>query len=351
MRPILHPALSRTWRDQSTLQIGVTPGSAVVIGDLGPVEIAILGAMDGSHDLTALRELAIELGGERRTADQLVDLLVSAGVAVDAAGRGRIRPRLTPDRSSVGLQTAAPDGGDDALAARRRRRVDVHGAGRVGASIARLLAAAGIGDVVAHDPVPTAEADLMPGGLAERAVGRPRGRALDHALRAASTAETRRPGGAADFVVLAPPPGTGREEAAALMRHGIAHLLAEVIEVTGVVGPLVVPGRSTCLRCHDLHRTDMDGHWPVVFDQSVRRPPAEPACDAALAGLVAGLATAQVLAHLDGFTPAAVDGTIEVSLPAGMPRRRSWVRHPACGCGWAAGLPDASQWDGERPAT
>jgi len=339
VRPILHPALSRTWRDESTLQIGVTPGSALLIGDLGPVEIAILNAMDGRYDLAALRELAAELGGDRGAADQLLDLLFSAGAAVDAAARIQVHPRVVPDRSSLGLQNAEPDGGDAALAARRRYRVDVHGAGRVGASIARLLAAAGIGDVVVHDPAATIEADVTPGGHAERAVGRARGRALGDVLRTDSPADPRHgvsgPTGGTDFAVLAPAPGAGREDAAELMRHGTAHLLAEVVEVTGVVGPLVVPGRSSCLRCHDLHRTDMDGHWPLVLDQTVRRPPVEPACDTALAAVVAGLATAQVLAHLDGFTPATVDGTIEVSLPLGLPRRRSWARHPGCGCAWA----------------
>ncbi|RIQ26072.1 hypothetical protein DY240_10950, partial [Jiangella rhizosphaerae] len=147
------------------------------------------------------------------------------------------------------------------------------------------------------------------------------------------------------LAVLAPVGATGREEAADLVRHGIPHLFAQVVEVTGVVGPLVLPGRSSCLRCHDLHRTTRDPHWPLVLDQALRRPPPEPACDGALAAVVAGLAATQVLAHLDGFVPAAVDGTIEVTLPAALPRRRSWTRHPRCGCGWAARDDETAQWE------
>jgi hypothetical protein len=58
------------------------------------------------------------------------------------------------------------------------------------------------------------------------------------------------------------------------------------------------------------------------------------ACDVTLATQVAALAAQQVLASLDGFSPATVDGTIEVTLPYGLPRRRSWHPHPACGCAW-----------------
>ena len=45
----------------------------------------------------------------------------------------------------------------------------------------------------------------------------------------------------------------------------------------------------------------------------------------------------QALAFLDGqITPSAVDGTVEVSLPDGGMRRRSWTPHPGCGCAWGA---------------
>jgi hypothetical protein len=381
VRPILHPALSRTWRDDATLQVGVTPALALVVGGLSRPERLVVEAMTGESDLTGLRELAEELGIGRAAADRLTDLLLTAGAVVDGDrlapaerrpgprrrsdsrrrtdsrsrrdSRRQPDPRRQPDRSSAGLLARAADGGDDVLAARRRARVDVHGAGRVGAQIARLLAAAGIGDVVVLDGEPVRPADVSPGGHSPDAVGASRRAALDPLLRSDAADDGVRDGGAdggsADgggpaFAVLAPTEGTGREEAAELLRLGVPHLLAHVIELTGVVGPLVLPGVSSCLRCHDLHRTGRDPHWPLVLDQAMRRPPPEPACDAALAAVVAGLAATQVLAHLDGFVPAAVDGTMEVTLPSGLPRRRSWTRHPGCGCGWAAGADEVAQW-------
>ncbi|WP_053203302.1 hypothetical protein [Jiangella muralis] len=364
MRPILHPALSRTWRDESTLQVGATPLLALVVGGLSRPERAVVEAMTGDADLAALRELAAEVGLGRSAADHLTELLLAAGAVIDGdrlgpgdrpggrtSGRTDDRPddsRRQPDRSSAALLSRTAAGGGDVLAVRSRQRVDVHGAGRVGAQIARLLAAAGVGTVAVLDGHPVRPADVSPGGHPPDAVGAPRRRSLAALLPADAGDEPgaghRRPA-IPSLTVLAPSGGTGREEAAELVRQGIPHLLAQVVEVTGVVGPLVLPGRSSCLRCLDLHRTARDPHWPLVLDQALRRPPPEPACDAALAAVVAGLAATQALACLDGFTPAAVDGTIEMTLPSGLPRRRSWTRHPRCGCGWAIREEDAAQWE------
>ena len=35
----------------------------------------------------------------------------------------------------------------------------------------------------------------------------------------------------------------------------------------GLVGPLVVPGVTSCLTCADLHRADRDSAWPAVAMQ------------------------------------------------------------------------------------
>ncbi len=341
MHPVLHPALSQVWRDTGTLQIGITPGRALVLGGLGPVEIAVLKAMNGLHDLSALRAVAIECGGDAASADRLVDTLLSAGAAVDGpAVPAETEPeqrqrRLEPDRASLALVERTSDAGAASMASRARRRVDVLGSGRVGAAIARLLAAAGIGEVCVDDPAPATPADVCPGGLGPRSTGAPRQRAVDDLIRADLPVPAALPGaGEPDLVVLAPVTGHGRELAQRLLAEGVAHLVVQVVEITGIVGPLVLPGISSCVRCHDLHRTDRDPGWPLVLDRSAQAPARVTPCDVALAAAVAGLAAMQVLNHLDGFGVAAVDGTIEVSLPHALPRRRTWSPHPACGCTW-----------------
>jgi hypothetical protein len=332
VRPLVHPALVRAWRDPATVQIGLDPARAVVLGGLGRADTAVLHSIDGVRDDRALRETAAQAGGDPATADRLVHLLRTAGVLVDADRAAPDDPgdTLTPDRASLGLLNGSADAGASALRARHRIHVEVRGAGRVGATLARLLCSAGVGRVTVDDPVRTRAADVSPGGLGTQDVGRPRGLALE----AAMSGHDDDPNHAPAIVVLAPTRGTGRDDAAVLVRAGVTHLLVRVVETSAVVGPLVVPGRTSCLRCHDLHRTDRDPAWPRILAQIERDPPGSAACDVTLAALAGALAAQQALAHVDGFVPTTADGTVEIRLPDGMPRRRSWRPHPACGCTW-----------------
>jgi hypothetical protein len=332
MRPLVHPGLARVWRDSSTVQIGLDPTRAVVLAGLGPAEVAVLRRMDGVRDIEALRAAAEREGGGSSAVDRVVEILASAGLVVDG---NQVRPddpddALAPDRVSLRL-LGRGHADEDPLVARRRAHVEIRGAGRVGAVIARLLAAAGVGQVSADDEGRATARDVAPAGLTHGDMGRPRGLAVSAALPDAD-----RPGEGPDLVVLAPTTQTARNEAAGLLRFGIPHLIARVIETTGVVGPLVLPGTTSCLRCHDLHRTDRDPAWPRILAQADGPLPGVAACDVTLAAQVAALAAQQVLAHIDGFVPATVDGTVEIALPFGLPRRRSWRPHPACGCTWAA---------------
>ena len=127
-----------------------------------------------------------------------------------------------------------------------------------------------------------------------------------------------------------------------LVRRGVPHLFAAVREGTGVIGPLVLPGRSSCQRCHDLHRTDRDPAWPSIAAQlSGTASHVTTPCDVVLATTVAAHAALQVLAFLDGDRDGSaadrlptVDGTLEIARADGRVRRRSWSRHPLCGCSW-----------------
>ena len=49
-----------------------------------------------------------------------------------------------------------------------------------------------------------------------------------------------------------------------LHSQGVAHLPVRVRDGTGLVGPLVIPGVTSCLACADLHRSDRDAAWPAI---------------------------------------------------------------------------------------
>lgn len=332
MRPQIHPALARVWRDSGTVQIGLSPERSVVLRGVGAAEATVLRALDGTSDEQMLRTVARRAGGTAATADRLVRLLESAGVLIDAeqAPRTGVDP-LAPDRASVGLLTGSLDGGAEQLQARRNSWVEVRGAGRVGAAVARLLAAAGVGRVTADDPEQVTTRDVAPGAYDRRDVGQPRDAVLARDLPAVPGDEHAQ----ADLVVLAPAAGLAPTGTDVLLRAGVPHLQVLVTELTAVVGPLVLPGTSACLRCQHLHRTDRDPAWPRIVAQSQQHPPAVPACDVTVAAQVSALAARQVIAHIDGLDVETVNGTIEVSPGRALARRRTWHPHPACGCGWS----------------
>ena len=119
-----------------------------------------------------------------------------------------------------------------------------------------------------------------------------------------------------------------------LVAGAVAHLTAAASEAIGVVGPLVIPGRTACLSCVDLARSDRDPAWPLILAQASGRASQPAACAAVLAAAVAAQATAQALAYLDQAAPGAVviNGTLELVLPDWQWRRRSWAPHPQCRC-------------------
>ncbi|NEE04141.1 ThiF family adenylyltransferase [Phytoactinopolyspora halotolerans] len=340
MRPQLHPALSFAWREPSTVQIGTTANQSHVFGGLSPIEATVLRAMDGNNDLPTLRDIAVAAGGRKDTVDRLLRLLTPVGAVVDhdatTSGSDTPREHHRPDLASLALVDRSPDGGLAAFAARGKRRVKVVGGGRVGASVARLLDAGGVGTVWADDQRLVTEADVAPGAHPHEAVGIARDRSLSEMLGHQGTVTTGVPGAPPPDIVVLDATGCADPTpyAAVFCRERIPHLVVKIVEVTGIVGPLVIPGESACLRCLDLHRTDRDPDWPTVLDQAGRYPPTTPPCDASLTAAVAGMAAGQVLAYLDGFEVCAVDATVEVELPYGLPRRRSWQPHPDCGCTW-----------------
>ena len=339
MRPALLPAHRPLWRDASTLQLGRCGPRARVLPGVEPSLRPLLELLDGSYDRATVLSAAVLQGCDPVRAQALVDLLVGAGL-VDDAGQDRssllgLRPdereRLSADLACLAL--LRDDGGVPALALRRDVSVLVVGAGRVGAPLAVALATAGVGAVDVVDDDVTRPQDTGVGGLGLRDVGRPRGQAARELVHLAAPSSSGLPVTRPDLVVLASGRDDVRERARRLVLDGTAHLLVEVREATGVVGPLVLPGRSPCLRCLDLTRSDLDPAWPVLAAQLPAAGEADTGCDGPLALAVVAQAVMQVLAIADGTTsPAALGGTLEMALPDWRWRRRSWPTHPDCGC-------------------
>ncbi|MFE3095504.1 TOMM precursor leader peptide-binding protein [Streptomyces sp. NPDC059248] len=360
MHPMVKPALRRAWRERHTVQFGVTPAHAVSIGPVDTATGSLLELLDGTRGIELLSREARAMGLPDGLAETLVRRLTAAGLIDDATlggpaadalrGRKGALDRLRPDAASLSVVDREPGGGMRRLAARRAVRVQVRGAGRVGASVAALLSAAGVGGVEVLDGGCTEPGDVAPGGLPAGAVGERRDLAARRLVRRAAPTRPPRsaPGGAADasgepglaLVLVCPRDGLGAYVpdpalSADWVAGGVPHLYAGVVEATGVVGPLVLPGGTACAGCLELGRTDRDPDGPRLLAQwrsGGRRVPV-PACDLSLASTVAGLAAAHALSFLDGELPLTAGARWETSLPLLDWRRETLTPHPRCPCG------------------
>ena len=318
MRPALKSGLLPVWRDRDTLQIGIDSRRAVALTGMAGIAWMI-GLLDGSRDRAQVIRAAVDRGLPAEAAERVLALLATAGALDDfPAGTLRVlspplRARLAGELATVSLAHGDGDGGARTLARRLAAQIRIPGGGRVGGGLAGLLRASGIGCVAYSDPGQAPPGSKQPAQAAS-AQAPPSGQA--------------RP----DLAVL-----VGRqplELRARHMRDQRPHLAASADEAIGIVGPLVIPGRTACLRCMDLTRTDRDPAWPLILAQLAGRAPDPLACDAPLAAAVAAQAAAQGLAFIDRavVADAVTNGTLELVLPGWQWRRRTWMPHQACSC-------------------
>ncbi|MFF8030118.1 MULTISPECIES: TOMM precursor leader peptide-binding protein [unclassified Streptomyces] len=376
MHPMVKPALRRGWRDLNTVQFGMTPAHALTLGPMDTATGSFLDLLDGTRGLDLLREEGRRMQLPDGHVDRLVRRLSRAGLLDDSRGGGpaagtlrqktEVLDRLRPDLASLSLTTSEPGDPLRRLAARRSTRVQVRGAGRVGAALAALLSGAGVGDVDVRDVGRVEPWDVAPGGLPVEAVGDRRDEAARRTVRRAApdrpprrTARSPLDEGDAGFclVILAPRDDVAvhapdPSAAEPLLASGTPHLYAGVVEGTGVVGPLVLPGETGCAGCLQQDRTDRDPTWPRLAAQwRSGRQRRVGACDLTLATTVAGLAAAHALAFLDGRVPSSAGARWEASVPGLHWHARPVPPHPACPCGAGAGGPEEGEKKGKGEHT
>jgi hypothetical protein len=331
---------------------------------------SFLELLDGTRGLPLLRQEAQALGLPEGRANELVDRLTAAGLLDDtrpgglrpggppaaaASGPGAAFDRLRPDAAALSVLHPEPGAAGRLLAARRAMRVQVRGAGRIGAAVAAVLSSSGVGQVDVVDGGCVEPWDVAPGGLSAEQIGERRDTAARRLVRRTAPGPRPRPpagepppGGEPGLalVVIAPRDGLAAyapDPAAAepLLASGTPHLYAGVIENTGVVGPLVLPGLTPCAGCAAAARAEREPVWPRMLAQwrSGRRG-AAPTCDTALATVVAGLTASRALGFLDGGPPGGAAARWELALPGLFWQAERVEAHPGCECG-AAGRDDA----------
>jgi bacteriocin biosynthesis cyclodehydratase domain-containing protein len=292
MRPLLRPGAHVLRRARDQLQVGLDPGSALVLTDSPTVQ-------------ESLRLLSESAETEAYVDPATLDLLGAHDTLVDA---GDLVPLLAGDHLSPHATAAlARDTGAalrSAYAARRRWRTAITTFGHP------------VGDGLRAELVALAHR----GGLREAATRR-----LDPP----------------DCAVLL---GVGEPDRAltdAWTRAGTPYLVVRLVEGRAVIGPFVQPGATACLRCIDAHHTDADPAWPLLVRQYSaasardRADGAPEPVDPLLASLALAWAARDLASYVDGGRPSSWSATVTIHPQLSRLETRSWLRHPACGCSWA----------------
>jgi hypothetical protein len=333
----LAPGRAAVWRSPTCLQIGLNPQHAVVLENLPGPLTALLKQMDGVRCTTELIDQANRAGVPRHEATTVLTELYRHGLIREAAAIDPVPPSW--HRISLAAETdswSAHLNGmlRDVPRHWRSAAVRVVGCGRVAVAVATALAAAGVGQVAVQASGNVHACDVGTGYRPED-LGRPRAAAAADAVRRSAPGvlvETRR---RPDLVVLSDLVVADPALVTELLADRIPHLLSYAHEGTAMVGPLVWPGRSSCLRCAELHRADLDPAWPRLAAQLVGQPlTAGLACSQ----LAAALTVQQVLAALAGPgaglpVPATWEAVLELDPVRGTLRRHPRPPHRRCGCG------------------
>jgi hypothetical protein len=211
----------------------------------------------------------------------------------------------------------------------------VRGACRAGLRTVAALQRAGVGTVLVDDDTIVTTADVGADAYPAQAVGRRRASAAAAMLgsRACDVGD-----GDPDLALIIAHRALPAHVHDGLLRHDVAHLPLVLRERDAVVGPLVEPGRTCCLRCVDLYRADRDPQWLSVVRQIGGRH--APVPDPTLLDTAVGLLVSEALLALDGRRrPASWGASITVRVDDPVPLIRRWPAHVRCGCTWPPSNP------------
>jgi hypothetical protein len=332
--PVLNAAAVVLWRSVDVLQLEL--GSRrIVIDNVRPEQVSALLDRPGRRRPSgSARRHALE--AERRPGlAELSRVLAAAGFLTERTDDTAQPPaQFGPELGA--LTGRHGNDGPGVLAARRRATVAGHGKSRITTTIASTLASAGVGWVQLVPAGEVSAGEVCPGGLTPADEGSRFGVAAVQAMLRTTPSVHSGPipaGRRIDLVVLTDPVPVEPSVHTSLHLERVSHLAASVDSSRAVIGPLVLPGVTSCLRCADLHRCDRDPAWPRLAVQLADRPRRRATSDVSLCVATAGLTAGQALAYLDRGQPETLNATLEWQLPDWRLRRRRWVAHHDCDCG------------------
>ena len=313
--PIFIDGINVLWRNKNEVQFGIDPSTNVRTDS--QTASHLIANCTGQLTLQEILHSALRNNLDADAVALTISRLINLGLM-------KSKSELVKQRSFADTQ------------------IEIQGAGRLGTTVAVMLAHSGFTNIHVHDETKVTLADVTAWGASRIDVGARR----DHTalmiierVHRGTWPRMLRPTKAAGkkLVILCPdqvgpsiwfPPNLTDQQIAT----DSPHIFAGAGRNQGQVSTILNPTQTACLRCHHARLTDIDQAWPLLSAQMVGRP----AQDLAPASLILHVATLVVEIVRDwAQTPNKLDSGIwEIDWPSANKTLVPLSTHGACGCQW-----------------
>jgi len=336
-KPRLRNPSATALRDATTIQVNLDPNHSLLLsGDIGEIR-KFLNALDGQH---CVSELVTTFSFAKSALDKLTrrGLIETEHLDSDTTSKytkSELDRFITSQRSHQAAATKI-DFSKERLANLTKAYVAVLTSGPASALIAFLLAAQQIGRIKLF-----AQNDFKPSDLPFWISAYPETQMdLSQLLRSISSqislnqpANNQKP----NFAIIADQPWSSVERSLELMNQGIAHLVIDPKVSEVCVGPLVIPGYSSCLNCAEMSVASVDKSWPDM--RQLLGQHQEDQTDWLLLQLAVSFAAAQmiqVISSGDALTSALLNRRWRFRLPGPTIEVQQMPVNMFCPCQWGA---------------
>ncbi len=290
----INPALARLWISEKNRQYGYR--RALLLESLTEEENRVLDFLELGISATQFSNISRLAAADEQQTDKLLDRLNPfIWSSSKQISEEDISQRFT-EITRILLQQGDPA---EVLHLRKQKIVFLEKLDATGLAIARALTAAGIGKMISFDQKRVSEKDITPLGFHKSDLAIPRARVAQRILGNHLEFHSRI-SNSLDRVHLAviicsdivPPKSYQR-----WLARDIPHIAVCFDEEGVEISPMIVPGKTPCLGCLQLHELQTKPNWPVIAPQLLGLD--RDLADAALSLFAAGVIANNALNFLD----------------------------------------------------